>query len=77
MDDRARLLELEAEDIRSLVAARNDGGIHRSDWRAAALGRLKRIIVTGMKGVCFASMAWRWCGPNWRARPRRCPWPGR
>jgi hypothetical protein len=42
-------------DIRSLVAARNDGGTHRSDWSAAALGRLKSIIVTGMKnGVRFA-----------------------
>jgi transposase len=42
-------------DIRSLVAARNDGGTHRADWSAAAFGRLKSIIVTGMKnGVRFA-----------------------
>jgi hypothetical protein len=42
-------------DIRSLVAARNDGGTNRSDWSAAGLGRLKSIIVTGMKnGVRFA-----------------------
>jgi transposase len=42
-------------DIRSLVAARNDGGTHRADWSAAAFGRLKSIMVTGMKnGVRFA-----------------------
>src|SRR5262249_54718452 len=42
-------------DIRSLAAARNDGGTHRADRSAAAFGRLKRIIVTGMKnGVRFA-----------------------
>ncbi len=42
-------------DIRSLVAARNDGGTHRAEWSAAAFGRLKSIIVTGMKnGVRFA-----------------------
>lgn len=36
-------------DIRSLAAARNDGGTHRADWSAAAFARLKSIIVTGMK----------------------------
>jgi transposase len=42
-------------DIRSLAAARNDGGTHRALWSAAAFGRLKSIIVTGMKnGVRFA-----------------------
>src|SRR5579864_2820506 len=42
-------------DIRSLAAARNDGGTHRAAWSAAAFGRLKSIIVTGMKnGVRFA-----------------------
>jgi transposase len=42
-------------DIRSLAAARNDGGTHRADWSAAAFGKLKSIIVTGMKnGVRFA-----------------------
>ena len=41
-------------DIRSLVAARNEGGTHRSDWSAEAFARLKSIIVTGMKnGVRF------------------------
>src|SRR5207253_8447183 len=41
-------------DIRSLAAARNDGGTHRTDWSAAAFARLKSIIVTGMKnGVRF------------------------
>ncbi len=41
-------------DIRSLVAARNDGGTHRADWSATAFARLKSIIVTGMKnGVRF------------------------
>ena len=42
-------------DIRSLAAARNDGGTHRTDWSAAAFSTLKSIIVTGMKnGVRFA-----------------------
>ena len=36
-------------DIRSLAAARSDGGTHRADWSAAAFARLKSIIVTGMK----------------------------
>jgi transposase IS66 family protein/transposase IS66-like protein len=42
-------------DIRSLAAARNDGGTHRAAWSAAAFARLKSVIVTGMKnGVRFA-----------------------
>ena len=36
-------------DIRSLAAARNDGGTHRADWSAAAFARLKSVRVTGMK----------------------------
>jgi hypothetical protein len=36
-------------DIRSLAAARNDGGTHRADWSAADFARLKSVIVTGMK----------------------------
>jgi hypothetical protein len=41
-------------DIRSLAAARNDGGTHRADWSAHAFARLKSIIATGMKnGVRF------------------------
>lgn len=41
-------------DIRSLAAARNDGGTHRSDESAAAFARIKSVIVTGMKnGVRF------------------------
>jgi transposase len=42
-------------DIRSLAAARNDGGTHRAPWSADAFARIKSIIVTGMKnGVRFA-----------------------
>jgi len=42
-------------DIRSLAAARNDGGTHREAWSATAFACLKSIIVTGMKnGVRFA-----------------------
>jgi transposase len=42
-------------DIRSVAAARSDGGTHRADWSATAFARLKSIIVTGMKnGVRFA-----------------------
>jgi hypothetical protein len=41
-------------DIRSLAAARNDGGTHRADWSATAFACLKSVIVTGMKnGVRF------------------------
>jgi hypothetical protein len=41
-------------DIRSLAAARNDGGVHRADWSAAAFARIKSVIATGMKnGVRF------------------------
>jgi hypothetical protein len=36
-------------DIRSLAAARNDGGTHRAEWSAAAFARIKSVIVTGMK----------------------------
>lgn len=42
-------------DIRSLAAARNDGGTHRAAWSAAAFARLKSVIATGMKnGLRFA-----------------------
>jgi transposase len=41
-------------DIRSLAAARNDGGVHRAEWSAAAFARIKSVIVTSMKnGVRF------------------------
>lgn len=41
-------------DIRSLAAARNDGGTHRDAVSAAAFARLKSVIATGMKnGVRF------------------------
>lgn len=36
-------------DIRSLAAARNDGGVHRAEWSAAAFARIKSVIVTGYK----------------------------
>jgi transposase IS66 family protein/transposase IS66-like protein len=42
-------------DIRSLAAARSDGGTHRATWSATAFARIKSIIATGMKnGVRFA-----------------------
>jgi transposase len=41
-------------DIRSLAAARSDGGTHRADWSATAFARIKSVIVTAMKnGVRF------------------------
>lgn len=41
-------------DIRSVAAARSDGGTHRAPWSAAAFARLKSVIVTGLKnGVRF------------------------
>jgi hypothetical protein len=41
-------------DIRSLAAARNDGGVHRVEWSAAAFARIKSVVVTSMKnGVRF------------------------
>mgnify|MGYP007080229562 CR=1 FL=1 len=36
-------------DIRSLAAARADGGVHRAGWSAAAFACLKSVVVTGMK----------------------------
>jgi len=36
-------------DIRSLAAARNDGGTHRAEWSATAFARIKSVIVTGLK----------------------------
>jgi len=36
-------------DIRSLAAARNDGGVHRADWSATAFARIKSVIVTSLK----------------------------
>ncbi len=36
-------------DIRSLAAARSDGGTHRADWSAAAFARIKSILVTALK----------------------------
>ncbi|MDB5310835.1 MAG: Transposase family [Gemmataceae bacterium] len=36
-------------DIRGLAAARNDGGTHRAEWRAAAFARIKSVIVTSLK----------------------------
>jgi hypothetical protein len=36
-------------DIRSLAAARNDGGTHRADWSATAFARIKSVIVTSLK----------------------------
>jgi transposase len=42
-------------DIRSLAAARSDGGTHRAVWSATAFARIKSVIATGMKnGVRFA-----------------------
>lgn len=41
-------------DIRSMAAARNDGGTHRAEWSASAFAQIKSVIVTGMKnGVSF------------------------
>jgi transposase len=41
-------------DIRSLAAARNDGGVHRAQWSAEAFARIKSVIATGYKnGVRF------------------------
>jgi hypothetical protein len=36
-------------DIRSLAAARSDGGVHRAEWSAAAFARIKSVIVTSLK----------------------------
>lgn len=36
-------------DIRSLAAARNDGGVHRAEGSAAAFARIKSVIVTSLK----------------------------
>jgi transposase len=41
-------------DIRSLAAARSDGGTHRAEWSATSFARIKSVIATGMKnGIRF------------------------
>ncbi len=35
-------------DIRSLAAARSDGGTHRADWSATAFARIKSVVVTSL-----------------------------
>lgn len=43
-------------DIRSVAAARADGGTHRAEWSATAFARIKSVIATAMKqGVRFVS----------------------
>jgi len=36
-------------DIRSLAAARSDGGVHRAEWSATAFARIKSVIATSLK----------------------------
>lgn len=36
-------------DIRSLAAARSDGGVHRAQWSATAFARIKSVIATSLK----------------------------
>jgi hypothetical protein len=36
-------------DIRSLAAARHDGGTHRAQWSATAFAHIKSVIVTSLK----------------------------
>ena len=36
-------------DIRSLAAARHDGGTHRAEWSAAAFAKIKSVVVTSLK----------------------------
>lgn len=36
-------------DIRSLAAARSDGGVHRKGWSASAFGRIKSVVRTCQK----------------------------
>jgi hypothetical protein len=31
-------------DVRGLAAARNDGGMHRAQWSAAAFARIKSVL---------------------------------
>jgi hypothetical protein len=61
-------------DIRSLAAARNDGGTHRVEWSATAFARLKSVIVTGMKnGVRFASYGIKVVRAKLRGEPLPLP----
>lgn len=36
-------------DIRSLAAARSDGGTHRAEWSATAFARIKSVVATSLK----------------------------
>jgi len=61
-------------DIRSLAAARNDGGTHRADWSADAFARLKSIIATGMKnGVRFIHYGIEVVRAKLQGTRRSCP----
>ena len=67
-------------DIRSLAAARSDGGAHRADWSATAFARLKSVMVTGMKnqvrfasaGRCSLSIPKEWICSNAGRTSRSC-----
>ena len=59
-------------DIRSIVAARNDGGVHRSHWGAAAFATWKSVIRTCQKnGLNFLDYGLSVL----RARPSSSPLP--
>jgi hypothetical protein len=61
-------------DIRSLAAARNDGGTHRAEWSATAFARIKSIIVTGMKnGVRFINYGLEVVRAKLRGQPLPLP----
>ncbi len=61
-------------DIRSLVAARNDGGTHRAEWSAAAFARIKSVIVTSLKnGLRFINYGLEVVRAHARDQPRPLP----
>jgi transposase len=61
-------------DIRSLAAARNDGGVHRAEWSAAAFARIKSVIVTSLKnGVRFINYGLEVVRANLKGNPLPLP----
>jgi transposase len=61
-------------DIRSLAAARNDGGTHRAEWSATAFARIKSVIVTSLKnGLRFIHYGLEVVRANLRGQPPPLP----
>ncbi len=63
-------------DIRSLAAARQDGGTHRAEWSATAFARIKSVIATSLKnGFRFIHYGLETVRATLQAQPLPLPLP--